>query len=192
MNSIFMRLFVTLTFVVVVVASLGASWNQPVASAEEPSISSSGHWLTVSVIPTDIPSVGKPSPPSATTVPTVTPTTTTVTPTLPTQPTPPVPVVQYVAPPTTTTTTTVAAPPETATAPSTDLAAAWQQTAICEEGGRNDPTYGYYGIIPSSWQAMGGGQFSATAGGASQQQQLVIATRIQSYPPDVGGCQGGW
>lgn len=71
-------------------------------------------------------------------------------------------------------------------------ASSWQQVAVCEEGGRNDPNFGYYGITPSTWQAFGGGQYSATAGGASQSEQLAIAQRIQSTPPDQGGCTGGW
>lgn len=27
----------------------------------------------------------------------------------------------------------------------------WSQVAICEEGGRNDGTYGYFGILPGNW-----------------------------------------
>jgi Transglycosylase-like domain len=71
-------------------------------------------------------------------------------------------------------------------------ASGWDQVAICEEGGRNDPTYGYFGITPSSWQAYGGGQYSSTAGGASESEQITIAERISPTPPDQGGCTGGW
>ena len=71
-------------------------------------------------------------------------------------------------------------------------ASGWDQVAICEEGGRNDPTYGYFGITPSSWIAYGGGQYSSTAGGASESEQISIAERISPTPPDQGGCTGGW
>jgi Transglycosylase-like domain len=71
-------------------------------------------------------------------------------------------------------------------------ASGWDQVAICEEGGRNDPTYGYFGIAPSSWIAYGGGQYSSTAGGASESEQISIPERISPTPPDQGGCTGGW
>lgn len=71
---------------------------------------------------------------------------------------------------------------------SSSAASAWQRVAICEEGGNNNPTMGYYGIQPATWQAYGGGQYSSTAGGASQSEQLAIAQQIQSTPPDQNGC----
>ena len=65
----------------------------------------------------------------------------------------------------------------------------WQRVATCEEGGQNDATYGYFGITPQSWAAYGGTQYSGTAGGASQAEQVVIANRISGGSvPDANGC----
>lgn len=82
--------------------------------------------------------------------------------------------------------------PSSYSSSSSSGASGWQQVAICEEGGNNNPTMGYYGIQPSTWQAYGGGQYSSTAGGATQSEQLAIAQQIQSTPPDQGGCTGAW
>lgn len=66
---------------------------------------------------------------------------------------------------------------------------AWQRVATCEEGGNNDATYGYFGITPQSWAAYGGTQYSATAGGASQAEQVLVANRISGGAvPDAAGC----
>ena len=95
--------------------------------------------------------------------------------------------------------TTPAAPPPTpapapapAAAPSSGAdVGAWQRVATCEEGGNNDPTYGYYGITPGSWAAYGGTQYASTAGGATQEQQVAIADRISGGAvPDANGCSG--
>lgn len=69
---------------------------------------------------------------------------------------------------------------------------AWQQTAICEESGNNDPSFGYYGIYPSTWRAFGGTAFAPVAGQASKPEQVEIGMRIEGHPPDQGGCQGSW
>lgn len=68
----------------------------------------------------------------------------------------------------------------------------WQMTATCEEGGRNDPTYGYFGILPSTWAAYGGTAYSPTAGGSSESSQIAIEMNFQHSPPDVGRCSGGY
>ena len=69
---------------------------------------------------------------------------------------------------------------------------AWQRVAICEEGGANDPTFGYFGIEPSTWASFGGTQYSPTAGGATEDEQVVIANRISGgNVPDANGC-GSW
>lgn len=66
---------------------------------------------------------------------------------------------------------------------------AWSRVAMCEEGGRNDPTFGYYGITPQSWAAYGGTAYATMAGGASQAEQQEIADRINGgYVPDANGC----
>lgn len=62
----------------------------------------------------------------------------------------------------------------------------WLRVAICEEGGRNDPTYGYLGILPSTWSSYG---YSGTAGDASWAVQLALAERITGgVVPDASGC----
>lgn len=67
----------------------------------------------------------------------------------------------------------------------------WERVAMCEEGGQDDPTYGYYGITPGSWAAYGGTQYASTAGGASQEEQVAIANRISGGSiPDGNGCAG--
>jgi len=69
----------------------------------------------------------------------------------------------------------------------------WWKVAICEEGGRDNPTYGYLGIYPQSWRAYGGGRYAPVAGRASWRQQVTVANRIdRGYVPDQHGCAGGW
>jgi hypothetical protein len=83
-----------------------------------------------------------------------------------------------------------APPAPAATSPGADVGA-WQRVASCEEGGNDDPTYGYYGITPGSWAAYGGTQYASTAGGATQEQQVAIADRISGGAvPDANGCSG--
>jgi hypothetical protein len=63
---------------------------------------------------------------------------------------------------------------------------------MCEEGGADNPTYGFYGIYPSTWQAYGGAQFASTAGGATQAEQVQIGMAIEGHAPDQGSCEGAW
>src|ERR1039458_9476538 len=42
----------------------------------------------------------------------------------------------------------------------------WLKVAVCEEGGRNDPTFGFLGILVQTWEDYGGTMISPTAGGA--------------------------
>jgi hypothetical protein len=94
------------------------------------------------------------------------------------------------------TTTTTTQPPAPAAPVVND--GGWQQVAICEEGGSNSPTYGYFGIMPSSWAAYGGTAYSATAGGSSWATQVMIGDKINggNAPYAPSGCAaagyGGW
>ena len=64
----------------------------------------------------------------------------------------------YTPPPTTTTTypvTTTTTQPYQPTYSDTvgpDVSGTWGALATCEEGGNNSATYGYFGILPSTWQ----------------------------------------
>ena len=62
----------------------------------------------------------------------------------------------------------------------------WQATAICEEGGRNDPNYGFFGI--QQWNGFGG---YAKAGDAPLSVQLAWEAAHGQGPPDAPGqCHG--
>ncbi|MCK2201354.1 resuscitation-promoting factor [Corynebacterium callunae] len=61
----------------------------------------------------------------------------------------------------------------------------WDQLAQCEAGGNwaIDTGNGYSGglqFAASTWQAYGGGAYSATAAGASREQQIAIAEKVQA------------
>jgi len=62
------------------------------------------------------------------------------------------------------------------------IPAAWLATAICEEGGRNDPYAGYFGIL--EWHHFGG---YPTAGSAPLSVQLAWEARYVGGPPDAPG-----
>jgi hypothetical protein len=62
------------------------------------------------------------------------------------------------------------------------IPAAWMPTAICEEGGRNDPTAGYFGIL--EWHHFDG---YPTAGSAPLSVQLAWEARYVGGPPDAPG-----
>ena len=68
----------------------------------------------------------------------------------------------------------------------------------CESRGQNLPpnsagASGYYQIIPSTWQAYGGGQYATSAYQASAQQQAAVASRIWNGGAGAGQwvCAGG-
>jgi hypothetical protein len=71
---------------------------------------------------------------------------------------------------------------------------AWAQVADCEEGGDwsfNGPVFdGGLGISRANWIAYGGEQFAPEAAMASEDQQIMVAERIQADPPDQDGCSG--
>jgi hypothetical protein len=62
------------------------------------------------------------------------------------------------------------------------MPAAWLATAICEEGGRNDPYAGYFGIL--EWHSFDG---YPTAGSAPLSVQLAWEARYVGGPPDAPG-----
>jgi hypothetical protein len=62
------------------------------------------------------------------------------------------------------------------------IPAAWVATAICEEGGRNDPYAGYFGIL--EWNHFDG---YPTAGSAPLTVQLAWEARYVGGPPDAPG-----
>jgi hypothetical protein len=62
------------------------------------------------------------------------------------------------------------------------IPAAWLPTAICEEGGRNDPSAGYFGI--KEWNGFDG---YPTAGSAPLTVQLAWEATYIGGPPDAPG-----
>lgn len=74
--------------------------------------------------------------------------------------------------------------------------AAWSKVAVCETGGNwsaEGPIYsGGLGIANTNWIAYGGGEFAPNAGQATPDEQIVVAMRIQTNPPDQNGCSGSW
>ena len=62
------------------------------------------------------------------------------------------------------------------------MPAAWQATANCEEGGRDDPNYGYFGI--KEWNGFDG---YSTAGSAPLSVQLDWESAHGISPPDAPG-----
>jgi hypothetical protein len=74
--------------------------------------------------------------------------------------------------------------------------AQWTKVAICEEGGnwhvRGPRFSGGLGISNANWVIFGGRQFAPNAALATPEQQVVVARRIQAYPPDQWGCTGSW
>ncbi len=62
------------------------------------------------------------------------------------------------------------------------MPAAWQATATCEEGGRNDPYAGYFGIL--EWNGFDG---YPTAGSAPLSVQLAWESAHGISPPDAPG-----
>ena len=66
------------------------------------------------------------------------------------------------------------------------IPAAWMPTAICEEGGRDNPYAGYFGIL--EWNGFDG---YPTAGSAPLTVQLAWEARYVGGPPDAPGqCHG--
>jgi Transglycosylase-like domain len=70
--------------------------------------------------------------------------------------------------------------------------AAWDRVAGCEEGGNwqaDGPRFsGGLGITRTNWAEYGGLKYASSAAQATPDQQIMVAERIQSYPPDQRGC----
>ena len=70
--------------------------------------------------------------------------------------------------------------------------AAWDRVAMCEEGGDwqadGSRFSGGLGITRSNWADYGGLQYASEAAEATPDEQIMVAERIQSYPPDQDGC----
>ena len=112
-----------------------------------------------------------------------------------------------VAPTTTTTTTTIVSSPPTTVVDNSPIVDptlgvtqqdvdAWSKVAVCEEGGdwtvQGSVYSGGLGMLNSTWAAYGGLQYAPNAGQASIAQQIAVAKKIQSTPPDQSGCSGSW
>jgi hypothetical protein len=72
--------------------------------------------------------------------------------------------------------------------------AAWERVAICEEGGDWTADSGRFsgglGITRTNWIAYGGGAYAPEGAMASEDEQIMVAERIQSSAPDQSGCHG--
>lgn len=70
--------------------------------------------------------------------------------------------------------------------------AAWDRVAMCEEGGNWTVDGGRFsgglGITRANWVIFGGLQYAPRAALATPDQQIMVAERIQSNPPDQNGC----
>ena len=72
--------------------------------------------------------------------------------------------------------------------------AEWERVAMCEEGGDWQSDGGRFsgglGITRANWDIYGGQQYAPEGAEATPDQQIMVAERIQSYPPDQEGCRG--
>jgi hypothetical protein len=75
-----------------------------------------------------------------------------------------------------------------------DERAGWEQVAMCEEGGDWEYDGGSYsgglGISRTNWDAYGGLEYAPEGAEATEDEQIMVAERIQSTPPDQDGCSG--
>ncbi len=72
--------------------------------------------------------------------------------------------------------------------------AAWERVAMCEEGGNWSADSGSFsgglGITRANWTAYGGGAYAPEGAMATEDQQIMVAERIQPSAPDQYGCHG--
>jgi hypothetical protein len=70
----------------------------------------------------------------------------------------------------------------------------WERVALCEEGGdwASDGRRfsGGLGITRANWDAYGGEAYAPEGAMATEDQQIMVAERIESRPPDQYGCHG--
>ncbi len=70
----------------------------------------------------------------------------------------------------------------------------WERVAMCEEGGDWSSDGGRFsgglGITRTNWDAYGGEQYAPEGAMATEDQQIMVAERIESSPPDQYGCHG--
>jgi hypothetical protein len=96
--------------------------------------------------------------------------------------------------PTATSTTTQAATPTAADTVTPDQRAAWERVAMCEEGGNWASNGGGFsgglGISRANWSAFGGREFAPDGAMATEDEQIMVAERIEASPPDQYGCRG--
>ncbi len=72
--------------------------------------------------------------------------------------------------------------------------AAWERVAMCEEGGNwsadSSRFSGGLGITRANWDNYGGREFASEGAMATEDQQIMVAERIQPDAPDQYGCRG--
>lgn len=103
--------------------------------------------------------------------------------------------------------TTVPAPTTTTTRPLTVAEKAalqvspavyeeWKKVNKCEEGGNwhveGSQYSGGLGISNVNWALNRPKDFPADGGQATPDEQILVAEKIQSNPPDQNGCDGSW
>jgi hypothetical protein len=99
---------------------------------------------------------------------------------------------------TTETTTTIAIPVVNVGLVPRSIVLKWEKVAVCETGFnwtlRGSLYSGGLGITNINWITYGGRQFANNAADASPEEQIYIATKINSsgYIPDQSGCGYGW
>ncbi len=72
--------------------------------------------------------------------------------------------------------------------------AAWERVALCEEGGDwnadGSRFSGGLGITRANWAEYGGLRYAPEGAMATEDEQIMVAERIESSPPDQYGCRG--
>jgi hypothetical protein len=72
--------------------------------------------------------------------------------------------------------------------------AEWERVAMCEEGGDWSSAGGRFsgglGITRRNWSAFGGDEYAPEGAMATEDEQIMVAERIQPDPPDQYGCRG--